>query len=119
MSNLEDVLQEKYSMLRQDIGTRFASMMEGYGHMVNILDMVEDYYKDCKRTVKGFVPRCSEETLETTSIDLNSMMNQALVLANAALTMAALAKLYKDTVVSMTGGDLMDMIGDEVEKDDE
>lgn len=113
MSNLEDVLQEKYSMLQQDIGTRFASMMEGYGHMVSILDMVEDYYKDCKRTVKGFVPRCSEETLETTSIDLNSMMNQALVLANAAMTMAALAKLYKDTVVSMTGGDLLDMINEE------
>lgn len=115
MSNLEDVLQEKYSMLRQDIGTRFASMMEGYGHMVNILDIVEDYYKDCKRTVKSFVPSCSEAALKIARIDTNSMMNKALVLANAALTMAALAKLYKDTVVSMTGGDLLDMIGEQGE----
>ena len=119
MSILEVVLQEKYRDLRIEIGSRYASMMEGYGHIVNILDTVEDFYKDCKRGVKCFVPQCSNDTKEGTLRDLTSMMNQSLMLANAALTMAAMAKLYRDTAMSISGGDLIDMIDSADDTEDE
>ena len=36
--------------------------------------------------------------------------HEAVMMANAALTMAALARLYRDTVKDIAGGDMLDMI---------
>ena len=107
---LEDALQDKYAKLQVDIGNRFASMMEGYGHMVSILGTVEDFCKDCKRTVKRFVPSVTQETQQTALNDVASMEQGAMMLAHAAVAMAALARLYRDTVVDIAGGDLLDML---------
>mgnify|MGYP003289720844 CR=1 FL=1 len=109
-NTLEDVLFEKYQALRNDIGPRYASMMEGYGHMVNILGTVEAFFKDCKKYVKNFIPAVGAATQEATLADLNTMESEAVMMANAALTMAALARLYRDTVKNIAGGDLLDMI---------
>lgn len=110
---LQDVQDEKYRGIRVDIGPRFASMMEGYGHMVNILGTVEAYFKDCKQSVKKFIPSVGAATKEAALADLNSMESEAVMLANAALTMAGLARLYRDTVVNIVGGDLIDMMEEE------
>ena len=107
---LEDSLQDKYAKLQVDIGKRFASMMEGYGHMVSILGTVEDFCKDCKRTVKRFVPSVTQETQQTALNDVGSMEQRAMMLAHAAVAMAALARLYRDTVMDITGGDLLDLM---------
>lgn len=110
---LEDVLFEKYQALRQDIGTRYASVMEGYGHMVSVLNTVEVFFKDCKKGVNKFVPSDSPITMETTRDQLTSMEHGAVLLGNAALAMAARMRLFRDTVVDMAGGDLIDMIEEE------
>lgn len=107
---LEDVLYEKYSAIRTDIGPRFASMMEGYGHMVNILGTVEGFFKESKKSVKRFIPSVGAATKEVVLADLNTMESEAVMMANAALAMAALARLYRDTVVDIAGGDLLDLI---------
>lgn len=114
---LEDVLYEKYRTCRVDIGPRFASMMEGYGHMVNILGTVEAYFKESKKSVKNFIPSVGAATKEAVLADLNAMESEDVEMANAALTMAALARLYRDTVVDIAGGDLLDLI--EKEEDDD
>ena len=110
MSNLEDVLYEKYRELRIEIGTRYASVMEGYGHMVSVLNTVEGFFKDCKKEVNKFVPTDSQIMMESTRDQLQTMEHSAVLLANAALAMAARMRLYKDTVVDISGGDLIDMI---------
>lgn len=107
---LEDALRERYDKLQVDIGRRFASMMEGYGHMVSILDTVEDFCKECKRRVKHFVPSVTQETQQTALNDVAQMEQGAMMLAHAAVAMAALARLYRDTVVDIAGGDLLDML---------
>lgn len=118
-TNLEDVLFEKYQALRQDIGPRYASVMEGYGHMVSVLNTVEAFFKDCKKEVHKFVPSDSPITMETTRDQLTSMEHGAVLLGNAALAMAARMRLFRDTVVDMAGGDLLDMIQEETEKQEE
>lgn len=114
---LEDVLYEKYSTIRTDIGPRFASMMEGYGHMVNILGTVEGFFKESKKSVKNFIPSVGAATKEAVLADLNTMESEAVMMASAALTMAGLARLYRDTVVDIVGGDLIDMIEEAGEDD--
>lgn len=110
---LEDVLFEKYQALRNDIGPRYASVMEGYGHMVSVLNTVEAFFKDCKKEVNKFVPTDSPITMEATRDQLTSMEHGAVLLGNAALAMAARMRLFRDTVVDMGGGDLIDMINEE------
>ena len=110
MSNLEDVMYEKYQGLRVDVGSRYASVMEGYGHMVSVLNTVEGFFKDCKKEVHKFVPTDSKIAMESTRDQLTSMKNGAMLLADAALDMAARMRLYRDTVVNLSGGDLIDMI---------
>lgn len=112
-NRLEDVLFEKYQALREDIGTRYASVMEGYGHMVAVLNTVEGFFKDCKKEVNKFVPSDSPITMEATRDQLTSMEHGAVLLGNAALAMAARMRLFRDTVVDMAGGDLIDMIEEE------
>ena len=108
--NLETVMQDKYSQLQVDIGNRFASMMEGYGHMVSILNTVEDFCKDCRRTVKRFVPAVTQDTQQTVLAEVGAMEQGAMMLAHAAVAMAAIARLYRDTVKDIAGGDLLDMM---------
>ncbi len=110
---LEDVLFEKYQALRNDIGPRYASVMEGYGHMVSVLNTVEAFFKDCKKEVNKFVPTDSPITMEATRDQLTSMEHGAVLLGNAALAMAARMRLFRDTVVDIAGGDLIDMINEE------
>ena len=107
---LEDVLFEKYQALRNDIGPRYASVMEGYGHMVSVLNTVEAFFKDCKKEVNKFVPTDSPITMEATRDQLTSMEHGAVLLGNAVLAMAARMRLFRDTVVDIAGGDLLDMI---------
>lgn len=110
---LEDVLFEKYQALRNDIGPRYASVMEDYGHMVSVLNTVEAFFKDCKKEVNKFVPTDSPITMEATRDQLTSMEHGAVLLGNAALAMAARMRLFRDTVVDIVGGDLIDMINEE------
>lgn len=112
-ATLEDVLFDKYQALRADIGPRYASVMEGYGHMVAVLNTVEGFFKDCKKEVNKFVPSDSPITMETTRDQLTQMEHGAVLLGNAALAMAARMRLFRDTVVDMVGGDLIDMINED------
>ena len=112
-TSLEDVLFEKYQALRADIGQRYASVMEGYGHMVAVLNTVEGFFKDCKKEVHKFVPSDSPIAMETTRDQLTQMEHGAVLLGNAALAMAARMRLFRDTVVDMAGGDLIDMINED------
>ena len=116
---LEDLLYEKYRALRVDIGPRFGSVMEGYGHMVSILNTVEAFYKDCKKSVGKFIPSDSPITMESTRDQLTSMEYEAVLLANAAIAMAARMRLFRDTVVDIGGGDLLDMINGTQEAEDD
>lgn len=71
---------------------------------------MEAYFKDSKKSVHKFIPSVGAATMEATLADLNTMESEAVMMANAALTMAALARLYRDTVVDIAGGDLLDLI---------
>lgn len=118
-TTLEDVLFDKYQALREDIGPRYDSVMEGYGHMVSVLNTVEAFFKDCKKEVHKFVPSDSPIMMEATRDQLTSMEHGAVLLDNAALAMAARMRLFRDTVVDMAGGDLLDMIQEETENQEE
>ena len=46
-------------------------------------------------------------------VELTNMENATVLLGNAALAMAARMRLFRDTVVDIAGGDLIDMIEEE------
>lgn len=114
---LQQALDEKYFTLRESVGPRYASVMEGYGNMVSILNAVEDFFKDCKKSVKKFQPSDSPMVMETMREELIGMENGAVLLSNAALAMAARMRIFRDTVIDMAGGDLIDMIREADEGD--
>lgn len=118
-TTLEEVLFDKYQELREDIGLRYASVMEGYGHMVSVLNTVEAFFKDCKKEVHKLVHSDSQITMEATLDQLTSMEHGAVLLGNAALAMAARMRLFRDTVVDMDDGALLDMIQEETENQEE
>ena len=110
---LDELLDQKVEELRETVGRRYASVMEGYGNMVAILNMVEGYYKECKKEIHRFVPHVSEQTAEPTIAHLNTLRACALTLSNASLALAANMQVLRDTVTDITGGDLLDMLEDE------
>lgn len=114
---LQQALDEKYFTLRESVGPRYASVMEGYGNMVSILNAVEDFFKDCKKSVRKFVPSDSPRVMETMRGELIGMENGAFLLSNAALAMAARMRVFRDTVVELSGGDLIDMLREAGEDD--
>ena len=114
---LQQALDEKYFTLRESVGPRYASVMEGYGNMVAILNAVEDFFKDCKKSVRKFVPSDSPMVMESMREELIGMENGAVLLSNAALAMAARMRIFRDTVVELSGGDLIDMIEEAGEDD--
>lgn len=113
---LLETVNVKYQELQDAMGNRYASVMEGYGNMVAILNLVEAYFKSCKKSVHKFVPSDSPIAMETTRDTLISMEHEAVLLANASMAMEARMRLFRDTVVDIAGGDLLDLIeedGDE------
>ena len=113
---LLETVNVKYQELQDAMGNRYASVMEGYGNMVAIMNLVEAYFKSCKKSVHKFVPPDGPIAMETTRDTLISMENEAVLLANASMAMAERMRLFHDTVVDIAGGDLLDLIeedGDE------
>lgn len=107
---LQQALDEKCLTLRETVGPRYASVMEGYVNMVSILNAVEDFFKDCKKSVRKFVPSDSQMVMESMREELIGMEKRAVLLSNAALAMAARIRIFRDTVVYLAGGDLLDLI---------
>lgn len=55
--------------------------------------------------------------MESMREELIGMENGAVLLSNAALAMAARMRIFRDTVVELSGGDLIDMIEEAGEDD--
>lgn len=46
---LQEALEIKHRELIGEVGSRYASVMEGYGNMVAAMNITEEYFKECRR----------------------------------------------------------------------
>lgn len=107
---LQEALEIKHRELIGEVGSRYASVMEGYGNMVAAMNITEEYFKECRRSVKKFGANLGNTSFEYKREVLEQIEREAAILTAAALSMAGRIRLFRDTVIDMGGGDLVDMI---------
>lgn len=108
---LQEALDIKYRELQDDEGMRYASVMEGYGNLVSAMNSVESYFKECKRSVNKFGVIVNNTSPDAQREVLEAMEREAAILTTAGMVMAARMRLFRDTVVDISGGNLLDMLG--------
>ncbi len=112
-----ELINDTYDELRRELGPVYRSKMEGYGVLVSRLNTLQAYMNDTKKEIAKFGEIVKHTAPDAQKEALISILADTSRVTAEAAAMAASVKVFIDTMIADGGGDLIDMI--EEDMDDE
>lgn len=110
-----ELINDTYDELRREIGPLYKSKMEGYGVLVSRLNTLLAYVKDTKKEIGKFGEIVKHTAPEAQKEALISLLAETSRVTAEAAAMAASVKVFIDTMIAQGGGDLIDMMEEDME----